>query len=87
MDLLTLTAAHERRLGALVVNVGPEVLLEREWRCLSLLDCGINLGLSFLLGGGSCGLFFDSRVLERSDGRGLLNLRRVLFNLGGNIGF
>ena len=53
VDLLLLTAAHEGGFGALVVNVGPELLQVGEGRLLGLLDGNVD----FLLGGLVDGLY------------------------------
>lgn len=47
--LLALTTAHVRGLGALVVDVGPQVLELRLRRRLSLLDRLVNDSLSLLV--------------------------------------
>ena len=52
VDLLTFTATHRWRLGALVVDIRPEVLIEGNWRRLrlfySLVDLGLRLFVEFL---------------------------------------
>lgn len=53
VDLLLLTAAHEGGFGALVVNVGPELLQVGEGRLLGLFNGNID----FLLGGLVDGLY------------------------------
>ncbi len=49
VNLLTLTAAQEWRLSALVVDVGPEILLEGLGRSLGLLDSLVDFSLSLLV--------------------------------------
>jgi hypothetical protein len=53
VDLLLLTAAHEGGFGALVINVGPELLQVGEGRLLGLFDGNVD----FLLGGLVDGLY------------------------------
>ena len=49
VHLLALASAHVRRLGALVVDVLPEGLLERDRRRLGLLDGLVDFGLGFFV--------------------------------------
>ena len=49
VHLLPLASTHEGRLGALVVDIGPEVLDRRLRRLLSLLNILINGGLCVLV--------------------------------------
>lgn len=49
MNFLPLPSAHERRLGALIVNVGPEVLHAGFGRLLGLLDRRVNCRLGVLV--------------------------------------
>lgn len=49
VNLLPLTTTQEGWLGALVVDVGPQVLLAGEGRGLSLLDGLIDLSLGLLV--------------------------------------
>ena len=49
VHLLALTTAQERRLGALEVDVGPEILLKGNGRLLGFLDGLVDLSLGLLV--------------------------------------
>lgn len=49
VHVLALASAHERRLGALVVDVGPDVLDVGLRRRLGLLDRLVDFGLGFFV--------------------------------------
>jgi hypothetical protein len=49
VELLTLTATQERRLGTLVVDVGPQILLQWNGRSLSLFDSLVYLSLGLFV--------------------------------------